>query len=82
VSLEGDLLDLAVESGIVEKSGSWFSYGDERIGQGRETARNFLKENEDVCSTIMERVFAERGLKRLVPADEGAEAEAAAAAEA
>jgi recombination protein RecA len=82
VSLEGDLLDLAVDSGIVEKSGSWFSYGGERIGQGRETARNFLKENEDVCNLIMERVFAERGLKRLVPADEGAEAEAEAVAEA
>ena len=81
VSLEGDLLDLAVDSGIVEKSGSWFSYGNERIGQGRETARNFLKENEDVRTVIMERVFAEKGLKRLVPAGEGAE-EAPAAAEA
>ena len=79
VSLEGDLLDLAVDSGIVEKSGSWFSYGGERIGQGRETARNFLKENEDVCNTIMERVFVERGLKRLVPAAEGAEASEAVA---
>jgi recombination protein RecA len=80
VSLEGDLLDLAVESGIVEKSGSWFSYGGERIGQGRETARTFLKENEDVCLTIMERVFAEKGLKRLVPAKEGEGAETAAEA--
>jgi len=78
VSLEGDLLDLAVESGIVEKSGSWFSYGEERIGQGRETARNFLKENPDVCNLIMERVFVERGLKRLVPAEEGSAPEAVA----
>jgi recombination protein RecA len=76
VSYEGDLLDLAVESGIVEKSGSWFSYAGERIGQGRETARRFLKENADVCSAIQERVFAEKGLKRLVPAGEDAEAEA------
>jgi len=76
VSLEGDLLDLAVESGIVEKSGSWFSYGDERIGQGRETARTFLKENPDVCAAITERVFSERGMKRLVPAKEGEAADA------
>ncbi|HKJ24261.1 MAG TPA: recombinase RecA [Myxococcota bacterium] len=85
VSLEGDLLDLAVEAGIVEKSGSWFSYADERIGQGRETARNFLKDNEDVCNLIMERVFAEKGLKRLVPTAEGEaapEAPAEAVAEA
>jgi recombination protein RecA len=73
ISLEGDLLDLAVEGGIVEKSGSWFSYGDERIGQGRETARNFLKENPDVCNAIMERVLVGKGLKRLVPVEEGAE---------
>ncbi|NNL66669.1 MAG: recombinase RecA, partial [Myxococcales bacterium] len=90
VSLEGDLLDLAVESDIVEKSGSWFSYGSERIGQGRENARRFLKENKDIAATVAEKVFAERGLKRLVPAAEeaaagqGAEApaEASAAAEA
>ncbi|MBW2314072.1 MAG: recombinase RecA [Deltaproteobacteria bacterium] len=75
ISLEGDLLDLAVESDIVEKSGSWFSYGGERIGQGRETARRFLKENADVCTAITDAVFAERGLKRLTPAaGEGADA--------
>ena len=85
VSLEGDLLDLAVESNIVEKSGSWFSYGSERIGQGRENARRFLKENKDIAATVAEKVFAERGLKRLVPAAEeaaagqGAEAEAESA---
>jgi recombination protein RecA len=67
VSLEGDLLDLAVESNIVEKSGSWFSYGSERIGQGRENARRFLKENRDIAAAVAEKVFAERGLKRLAP---------------
>jgi recombination protein RecA len=47
ISREGDLLDLAVNNNLVEKSGSWFSYGGERIGQGRENARAFLKENKD-----------------------------------
>ena len=44
ISIEGDLLDLCVEAGIVEKSGSWFSYDGERIGQGRENARRFLQD--------------------------------------
>jgi recombination protein RecA len=67
VSWEGDLLDLAVENNIVEKSGSWFSWKGERIGQGRENARRFLKENPDVMQAIADTVFAERGLKRLAP---------------
>src|SRR3990172_8289976 len=48
ISKEGDLLDLGADKGIVEKSGSWYSYGGERIGQGRENARTFLRENKDV----------------------------------
>jgi recombination protein RecA len=48
ISREGDLLDLGVEKGLVEKSGSWFSFKNERIGQGRENARLFLKENKDI----------------------------------
>jgi recombination protein RecA len=52
VSKEGDLLDLGVAQNIVEKSGSWFSYKGERIGQGRETARQFLKDNQDIRGTI------------------------------
>jgi len=48
ISKEGDLLDVAVERGILEKSGSWFSYAGERIGQGRENARQFLRENSDI----------------------------------
>jgi recombination protein RecA len=63
ISREGDLLDLGVESGIVEKSGSWYSYGGERIGQGRENARRFLKENLDACSRLTEEVYVARGLK-------------------
>ncbi len=66
ISREGDLIDLGVEDGIVEKSGSWYSYGDERIGQGRENARRFLKENTDVAARIQEQVYAARGLKQPV----------------
>jgi len=67
ISREGDLLDLGVESGFVEKSGSWYSYGDDRIGQGRENARRFLKENPEICHRLAEQVYAERGLKLPVP---------------
>jgi len=82
ISVEGDLIDLGVEAGIVEKSGSWYSYGDERIGQGRENARRFLKENPDVCERIAEAVYLANGLKRPVPvvAPE-VEAESAASAD-
>jgi recombination protein RecA len=52
VSKEGDLLDLGVAQNIVEKSGSWFSYKGDRIGQGRETARQFLKDNQDIRAAI------------------------------
>ena len=52
ISREGDLLDLGVANNFVEKSGAWYSYAGERIGQGRETARRFLKENPDVFSAI------------------------------
>jgi recombination protein RecA len=68
ISKEGDLIDLGVEDGFVEKSGSWFSYGEERIGQGRENARRFLKENPDICQRLAEQVYAARGLKLPVPA--------------
>src|SRR5438552_10985613 len=52
VSKEGDLIDLGVAQNLVEKSGSWFSYKGERIGQGRENAKQFLKDNTDICQKI------------------------------
>jgi recombination protein RecA len=64
ISREGDLLDLAVERRIVEKSGAWFAYGGERLGQGRENAKQFLKDNVDVRRAIDERVRKELGLTR------------------
>ena len=62
ISHEGDLLDLAVERKIVEKSGTWFSYGGERLGQGRENCKNFLRANPDTAAAIEEKVRAELGL--------------------
>jgi recombination protein RecA len=52
ISREGDLIDLGVDKGIVEKSGAWLSFGGERMGQGRENARSFLKENKDIRSKL------------------------------
>ena len=52
ISKEGDVLDLAVTHNIVEKSGAWYSYAGERIGQGRENTRSFLKENKDVYAKL------------------------------
>ena len=60
----GDLLDLAVEKRIVEKSGAWFAYSGERLGQGRENAKQFLKENPDITRAIEDRVRRELGLTR------------------
>ena len=64
ISREGDLLDLAVEKRIVEKSGAWFAYSGERLGQGRENAKQFLKENVDIRQAIESRVRKELGLVR------------------
>jgi recombination protein RecA len=64
ISREGDLLDLAVEHKIVEKSGAWFAYGGDRLGQGRENAKTFLRDNPVIFKTIEERVRRELGLVR------------------
>src|SRR4029079_9315376 len=62
ISKEGDLLDQAVERNIIEKSGTWFSYGGERLGQGRENAKAFLKQNPQTAAAIEERLRKEMGL--------------------
>jgi recombination protein RecA len=62
ISKEGDVLDLAVEKGIVEKSGAWFSYNKDRIGQGRENSRLYLKENLEVLNDIRAKVMDQAGL--------------------
>jgi recombination protein RecA len=62
ISRTGDLLDLAVDKRIIEKSGAWFAYGGERLGQGRENAKQFLKDNPAVYKAIEERVRRELGM--------------------
>jgi len=65
ISREGDLLDLAAAQGLIEKSGSWYSYGGERIGQGRENARNFLRENPGVRDKLDAELRSRLGLVGL-----------------
>jgi recombination protein RecA len=60
ISREGDLLDLAMADKLVEKSGSWFNYGDTRIGQGRENAKQYLRDNSAVADEIAAKVLATR----------------------
>jgi len=69
ISREGDLLDLAVKLGIVQKSGTWYSFGEERLGQGRENVKNFLKENTDFRDKIEKLVRQKLG---LIPQEERA----------
>jgi recombination protein RecA len=82
ISREGDLLDLGVTKEIVEKSGAWFSYKGERIGQGRENVKQFLKENRDVTAKLEAELRRELGLKTLAaepPAPSVEQKQAAAA---
>ena len=62
ISKMGELVDLGVKAGVVDKAGSWFSYGDQRIGQGRENAKNFLRENGDIALEIEDKIRAAHGL--------------------
>src|SRR5467141_2666229 len=64
ISRTGDLLDLAVDKRIIEKSGAWFAYGGERLGQGRENAKQFLKDNPETYKEIEDRVRRELGMLR------------------
>ena len=67
VSHEGTLIDMALEAGFVNRSGAWYSYGEERIGQGRENARQFLKDNTDIAAKIEDQVREHYGI--IVPDD-------------
>jgi recombination protein RecA len=62
ISKTGELLDLGIKAGIVEKSGSWFSYGSERIGQGRENAKSYLRQHPDTAADIEQKIRANAGL--------------------
>ena len=69
ISHEGEIIELGVQQGIIDKSGAWYSHNGDRIGQGKENVRNFLKENPDIANGIEERIRAE-----LLPSAEGEEA--------
>jgi len=88
ISATGDLLDLAVEEKVVDKSGAWFSFGDVRLGQGRENAKTFLKDNPDLFQEVHQQVMEKKGITSATTsgADDatdaaGAEAESDATAE-
>jgi recombination protein RecA len=81
ISRTGDVLDLGVEAGIINKSGAWYSYGDERVGQGRDNARTFLEEHPDILAAIERKLLQKHGLlEEEAPAEPKAEAKAAPAA--
>jgi recombination protein RecA len=78
ISKTGELIDLGVKGNIVEKSGSWFSYGSQRLGQGRENARKFLKENPAIATEIEDAIRKNSGVineNLLVPDEPDADGE-------
>ena len=80
ISSTGDLLDLAVECEVVQKSGAWFNYGELRLGQGRENVKRFIKDNADLFDEIKQKVLIAKGISQ-VPASEEQPAETEPAAE-
>jgi len=75
ISRTGDVLDLGVEAGIINKSGAWYSYGEERVGQGRDNARTFLEEHPDILAAVERKLLQENGLiEGDAPAEPKAEA--------
>ena len=69
ISVVGDILDLAANINVVNKSGAWYAYEGNKIGQGRENAKSYLKDHPDICEEIEEKVREHYGLKRKTPAD-------------
>jgi recombination protein RecA len=72
ISKNGELVDLGVKADIVEKSGSWYSYNSQRIGQGRENAKRFLKDNPDIADEIENSVRVNAGILDKAMLKEGA----------
>ena len=62
ISKEGDIIDIALKGDIIEKTGAWFSYGDMKIGQGRENAKQYLAENDEIYNEIIHKVKSFMGL--------------------
>ncbi len=74
ISWEGDLIDIGVDKGLVEKSGAWFSYNGERLGQGRDNAKEFLRERPEIAAEIEHKLRGELGLEAVVGQDEASQA--------
>src|SRR5690606_27152113 len=71
ISTEGDLVELAASEGIVEKTGAWFSYGQIRIGQGKENAKQFMRDNPELMEEIRKAVLAKWAAAHAAPAPNG-----------
>ena len=69
ISREGSLLDVGVEVGVIKKSGAWFTYDGEQLGQGRENAKNFLADNPEIMMEISDRVRSKVGLNGAEASD-------------
>jgi len=82
ISREGSLIDLGVEQGIVRKSGAWYTYEGDQLGQGKENARNFLRDNPDLANEIEKRIKEKLGVGPRIDADASASASASASANA
>ncbi len=78
ISREGSLLDVAVEQGIVRKSGAWFTFDGDQLGQGRENAKRFLRENPEIVVQLQARILETVGLAEPVAGSEPSDAEVAA----
>jgi recombination protein RecA len=74
ISKTGDLIDIGVEAGVIQKSGAWYSYDDERIGQGRENVKRFLKDNPEVFNSALQRLKVAVGLEEAGGSAAGPEA--------
>ena len=74
ISWEGDLVDIGVDKGLVEKSGAWFSYNGERLGQGRDNVKEFLREHPEIAAEIEHKLRGELGLEAVVEQDEASQA--------
>ena len=73
ISITGDLIDLAVDDCIVDKSGSWFSYGETRLGQGRENSKKFLADHPELFEEIKQKVLVARGVAEGIETQEPVE---------
>jgi recombination protein RecA len=69
ISAAGEILDMGVDHGLIDKSGAWYSYGDERLGQGRENAKAFLRENPDMMNAIRSRLLELKGVSSPMTAE-------------